>query len=85
MPVPVILDNLIAEKKIPPLVAVFVYQTRERLRELGCSPSFADFMAKELVPWVRQNYHVSSEPTRVIIGGMSAGGAHGGVLWPAPQ
>jgi enterochelin esterase family protein len=74
MPVTVILDNLIASRKIPPLVAVFVYQTGERNRELGCSQPFSDFVAKELVPWVRQNYRVSPKPERVIIGGMSAGG-----------
>lgn len=74
MPVPVILDNLIASGKIPPLVAVFVYQTGERNRELGCSQSFSDFAAKELVPWLRKNYHLSPKPERVIIGGMSAGG-----------
>ena len=74
MPVTVILDNLIASEQIPPLVAVFVYQTRERLRELGCSQPFSDFVAKELLPWVRENYHVSPEPGRVTIGGMSAGG-----------
>jgi len=74
MPVPVILDNLIASAKIPPLLAVFVYQTGGRNRELGCSQPFSDFVAKELVPWVRKNYHVSAGPTQVTIGGMSAGG-----------
>ncbi len=73
MPITVLLDNLIATRKTPPLVGVFVNQTRERLRELGCSPSFSDFVAKELVPWMRKHYHISREPTRVIIGGMSAG------------
>jgi enterochelin esterase-like enzyme len=74
MPVTVILDKLIANGMIPHLVAVFVYQTGERNRELGCSQPFSDFVAKELVPSVRKNYHVSPEPERVIIGGMSAGG-----------
>jgi enterochelin esterase-like enzyme len=74
MPVPGILDHLIASGKIPPLVAVFVYQTAERERELGCSEPFADFVAKELVPWVRTNYHVSPDPARAIVVGISHGG-----------
>ena len=74
MPITVILDNLIASGKIAPLVAVFVYQTGERNRELGCSQPFSDFAAKELVPWVRKNYRVSPKPEHVTIGGMSAGG-----------
>lgn len=74
MPVTVILDNLIARGKIPPLVAVFIYQTSERNRELGCSQPFSDFVAKELVPWVRKSYLVSPKPEHVTVGGMSAGG-----------
>jgi enterochelin esterase-like enzyme len=74
MPVPGILDHLIAGGKVPPLVAVFVYQTRERESEVSCSEPFADFVATELVPWVRQNYHVSPEPARTTVGGISGGG-----------
>jgi enterochelin esterase family protein len=72
-PGPVILDNLITDKKLPPLVAVFVDHI-ERNKELACSEPFADFLATELVPWVRKNYRVRPEPGRVIVGGMSLGG-----------
>jgi enterochelin esterase family protein len=74
MPVPVILDHLIATGKVPPLVVVFVYQTAERNRELACSEPFADFVAKELIPWVRNKHRVSSEPERTIVSGISHGG-----------
>jgi enterochelin esterase family protein len=74
MPIPVILDNLIAQRTIAPLVAVFVFQGEDRNLELSCSPPFADFMAKEVVPWARSNYRVSAAPDRTIIGGWSAGG-----------
>jgi enterochelin esterase-like enzyme len=74
MPIPVILDNLIAQQKIPPLVAVFVYQSQARNQELACSQPFAEFLAKELVPWLRDHYRVSDAPGRTIIGGWSAGG-----------
>ena len=59
-PVDVMLDNLIREEKIPPVVAVFVYQTEKRNQELACSESFADFVAKELVPHVQTKYRVST-------------------------
>src|SRR5262249_59821046 len=85
MPITVILDNLIASGKIPPLVAVFIYQTGERNRELGCSQPFSDFAAKELVPWVRKNYRVSPKPEHVTIGGMSAGGRVAAVCGSLPK
>src|ERR687898_1739867 len=48
------LNNLIAASRIPPTVAVFVNNVpRRRLVDLVASPEFADFMAKELVPWIR--------------------------------
>jgi enterochelin esterase family protein len=73
IPGPVILDNLISEKKIRPVVAVLVNQV-DRNRELTCSVPFADFVAKELVPWVQNHYHVSADPKNTIIGGSSYGG-----------
>jgi enterochelin esterase-like enzyme len=72
---PIVLDNLIAKQQIRPLVAVFLNtQNATRTRDLANSPNFADFVAEELVPWVRQNYHVSTDPRRTILGGLSLGG-----------
>lgn len=76
MPIPTILDNLLAAKKIRPLVAILVDNLSEesRDRDLQCYPPFADFLAKELVPWARQHYRFSAEPERTIVGGVSLGG-----------
>ncbi|HYV23740.1 MAG TPA: alpha/beta hydrolase-fold protein [Pyrinomonadaceae bacterium] len=76
MPIPTILDNLIAAKKIRPLVAILVDNPSEesRDRDLECYPPFVDFLAKELVPWARQRYRFSAEPERTIVGGVSLGG-----------
>jgi len=76
MPIPTILDNLIAAKKIHPLVAILVDNLNEasRDRDLECYPPFADFLAKELVPWAHQRYRFSAEPERTIVGGVSLGG-----------
>src|SRR5262245_8702441 len=76
VPAPVILDNLIAEKRIAPLIAVLVSNALlpGRSRELSCNTQFAEFLVKELVPWVREHYQVTRDPGRVTIGGLSLGG-----------
>ncbi|MDX6402730.1 MAG: hypothetical protein QOH70_185 [Blastocatellia bacterium] len=67
------LDNLIAAGVIPPLVAVMV-DNPNRWRELSCNSAYADFLAAEIVPWVRANYHATDRPEQTIIGGSSLGG-----------
>jgi len=70
------LDNLIADKVIPPLVVVFVdvIDTKTRYVELSCYQPFVDFLTKELLPWVESNYNVTRDRRRRIIGGLSLGG-----------
>jgi enterochelin esterase-like enzyme len=69
------LNNLIAAAKIPPTVAVFVDEVpRRRLVDLVANPEFADFMAMELVPWIRAHYNVTKDPKQVVVTGYSAGG-----------
>jgi enterochelin esterase family protein len=77
---PVILDNLIARHQIPPVVAIFVGfppsgpGQNVQDEEAGGESPFGDFIAKELLPWVRERVHVTTDPRRVVIGGASAGG-----------
>jgi enterochelin esterase family protein len=71
---PTILDNLIAARKLPRISVLFVYQTENRDKELNCCQPQADFVVNELLPRVRANYHVGTEPKRVIVGGFSLGG-----------
>jgi enterochelin esterase-like enzyme len=69
------LNNLIAAGTIPPTVAVFVENVpRRRLVDLVANPAFADFMAKELVPWVRSHYNVTRDQRQTVLTGYSAGG-----------
>lgn len=65
------LDHLIAEGRIPPVVAVTVSGSVEELR---CSPAFARFLAEDLVPWARTSYHATSNPKQTVIAGSSLGG-----------
>jgi enterochelin esterase-like enzyme len=76
VPTPTILDNLISEGKIPPLVAILPdsLDQETRNRELPCHQPFVDFLCQELMPWVHEHYHVTSDPTRSIVAGSSYGG-----------
>ena len=72
------LNNLIAASKIPSTVAVFVENVpRRRLVDLVANREFADFMAKELVPWIRSHYNVTKDPKQTVLSGYSAGGLAG--------
>jgi enterochelin esterase family protein len=76
VPTPVILDNLIADGKIPPTVAVFIAQSPQPQRniELSNNAPFADFVAGELLPQVRSGWRVTADPAKTVVCGSSAGG-----------
>lgn len=76
VPTPTILDNLIANGEIPPTVAVFIDNPSSAARDndLSCNSLFADFLAKELLPGIRQSYSITSDPAQTIISGSSYGG-----------
>jgi enterochelin esterase-like enzyme len=72
---PTLLDNMIADGAIPPLVAIFVgrIDRAHRNRELPPNPDFARFVAEELLPAVRRDHHITSSPDQAVIGGASYG------------
>jgi enterochelin esterase family protein len=75
VPTPTILNNLISEKRIPPMVALLVGNAPgARSRELTCNPVFADFLVSELLPWAHSLYNFTTDPRQVVIGGSSFGG-----------
>ena len=75
VPTPTILDNLIAAKRIPPMLAVFVGNPDgQRDQELNVNATFADFIASELIPWARERYPISHSPANNIVAGSSSGG-----------
>ena len=43
-------------------------------KELPCYEPFADFLAHELVPWIRETQRVTSAASRTIVAGSSYGG-----------
>jgi enterochelin esterase-like enzyme len=74
--IPKLLDLLIAQRRIPPMVAVMTDESRPSVRnaELACNPKFAAFLAQELVPWARSNYRATTSPFETIVAGSSYGG-----------
>jgi enterochelin esterase family protein len=83
MPVSTTLDNLLAEKRLPPLVAIMIgtlYHDDTRKRDYGCYPPYIDFLTKELLPWARQDVHLTTDPNLVAIVGASRGGLMAGYI-----
>jgi 23S rRNA (adenine2503-C2)-methyltransferase len=77
MDVPRVLDHLIANKAIPPVIAVFT-EPGDRQEEYSRSPRWRAFMANELVPAVDKRFRTFSAPDqRVILGSSLA--AYGAV------
>jgi enterochelin esterase-like enzyme len=76
-----VLDNLIAEKKIAPILAVFVdnrepvnRQNNRRMKELAMSATYLDFFVKELIPEIEKNYPAAADAQKRAIIGTSMGG-----------
>ena len=88
IPLPTILDNLLAAGKVAPTIAILVENGAgaERLGDLANRAQFASFLSGELVPWARQNWNVTHDPARTIVTGSSAGGlaaAYAAFKYPA--
>jgi len=76
-----ILDNLIFDKKIKPLVVVFIdprnpenANENRRMTELVLNPDYAQFVTDELIPEVDANYKTSKNADDRGILGTSLGG-----------
>jgi enterochelin esterase family protein len=69
----VVADALIAQGKVAPFIIVFVDPV-ERFKEYWANDRFADFMAKELVPFVDARYRTRAERGARALMGASLGG-----------
>lgn len=69
---PEILDYLIGGGHIPPVAALLVDDPDRK--ELLCETEFAGYMTREVIPWLRATYPVSSDPRHSIVMGSSYGG-----------
>lgn len=85
---PTILDNLIYENKIKPTIAVFIDNPTRNSRaiELPSNKKFADFMAKELLPFVEEKTNMKFKAKDTTLTGSSYGGlASAFVAFTYPQ
>lgn len=84
----IVLDNLIYEKRIQPVIAVFIDPhsipnssgTNRRRSEYTINKKFADFVSDELVPHIDANYNTNKSPNARAILGTSLGGINAAYL-----
>jgi len=77
-----VLDNLIYEKKIKPVIAVFIDSRsspdslgiNRRISEYSMNKKYADFVCDELVSFIDANYKTNKSPDWKAILGASLGG-----------
>ncbi len=77
-----VLDNMIAEKRIRPIIAVFVdprtdindSQTSKRMNDYSMSDAFVNFMVREVRARLIKKYRMLNDPTQTAIMGASLGG-----------
>jgi len=75
VPTTTILDNMIAEKLIPPVIAVFdqpVMRDEEYSGER--QDKYTDYVIKELIPWLDKTYRTLPFPDKRALVGISNGG-----------
>ncbi len=86
---PDILDNMIADKRLPVMVAVMVMPSNQRSLEYDTvSGKYAEFIEQEVLPRVAKDYHVtfSKDPAaRATLGGSSGGAAALSMAWFHPE
>src|SRR5688500_17598690 len=80
-----IVDELVEQKRIPPLVVAGIDHARDgRIDEFtptmadrvgaGGAPLYGRFVMDEVVPWLAREYGVRTDPDGVTMGGASLGG-----------
>lgn len=77
-----VLDNLIAGKRIPPIIGVFIDPrtdgksagTSTRMKDYAMSDSFVNALANELRSRLTKKYRISSDASQTAIMGASLGG-----------
>ncbi len=93
-----ILDRMFDNDIVQPFIAVGLHCNHERIREYGTvrqpdykgrgdkAPLYKSFILQEMLPYLRHEYHASSDPTEVFFAGFSLGGLSAlDLVWGAPD
>jgi enterochelin esterase family protein len=96
--VPIVLDNLIHQKKLPVIIGIFIDPGRIVGQEAHANPplrsalydtlsdSYARFLEKEILPEVGKKYRLRQDAAGRAIGGISSGGICAfTVAWQRPD
>lgn len=97
--VPVVLDNLIHAKELPPIIAVFInpgnkgklpetpWKTDHRSVEYdSLGDTYARFLHEDVLPRVKAKYNITDDPNQRAICGISSGGICAfTVAWERPD
>lgn len=73
---PSTLDNLIAQRLIPPTIALMIdaVDGETRTAEFTSHARYLRFLLDELLPWAEKGWGITREPGRTVIAGQSLGG-----------
>ncbi len=71
----IVLDNLHESGKLSPTIVFLIHSEGSRRQKLEASGAFVQFAGQELIEWAREEYPISNDPTKVVIGGNGIGGA----------
>lgn len=69
-----ILDNLIYNKKIDPILGIFIESNINRSKYLKCNNNFEKFIIHEIIPFLKTKFNISENPHKNVIAGFSLGG-----------
>ena len=69
----VLLDNLTAEKKIPPVVAFMIHGEGASRPELEPDVAFVKFLSNELLSWAQREFDLLKGADDTVIGGLGLG------------
>jgi gluconolactonase len=97
--IPVVFDNLIAKRDLPPMIGIFINpgvlparseQAQNRYERIfqydSLTPRFSSFLVEELIPEVGKSYNLSKDPNDRGIAGTSTGGVGAFVAaWERPD
>lgn len=71
-----VFDNLQYVNRIPPYIIVMHTNQDQDIRdvELPCNEEFQQFLMRELMPWIHEQYHITEDPQCTVVAGSCFGG-----------
>jgi enterochelin esterase family protein len=74
IPVPTILDNLIGQRKVAPMMAIFIADDGDRFQNFERTGKMAEFVTAEVIPWAQSQKKAPLSASKIVIAGYSASG-----------